>query len=173
MLWGCFSAAGTGRLVRAGKNLNAPKYRESLNENSVQSIQTGRRFTFQQDNESKHTARLACTQLCEWPGQSLRLNTIKYFWRNLKMCVCPHPTWQRREEEGQIIAKCWRSKLVASNPKRIEAAIGAKGASTKYWTKAVNTYIHAHFLFIYKFAKISNKFLSHCHGVFFVEFWGK
>uniref|UniRef100_A0A672MD48 Si:dkey-5i3.5 n=1 Tax=Sinocyclocheilus grahami TaxID=75366 RepID=A0A672MD48_SINGR len=28
----------------------------------------------------------------EWPRQSLSLNPIKYFWRNLKMCVCPHPT---------------------------------------------------------------------------------
>ncbi len=30
----------------------------------------------------------------EWPSHSQSLNPIKYFWRNLKMCVCPHPTWQ-------------------------------------------------------------------------------
>ncbi len=30
MLWGCFSAAGTERLIRVEKKLNAPNYRESL-----------------------------------------------------------------------------------------------------------------------------------------------
>ncbi len=38
MLWGCFSAAGTEGLVRVEEKLNAPKYRDSLNENPVQSI---------------------------------------------------------------------------------------------------------------------------------------
>ncbi len=69
-LWGCFSAAGTEGLVRVEEKLNAPKYRNNLNENPVQSIQIlrlGRRFTFQQDNEPKHTARVAYRQLCECP----------------------------------------------------------------------------------------------------------
>ncbi len=43
MLWGCFSAAGTEGLVREEENLNAPKYRDSLSENPVQSIQNLRR----------------------------------------------------------------------------------------------------------------------------------
>ncbi len=62
MLWGCFSAAVTERLIRVEEKLNAPKYWDSLNENPIQSIQNlrlGRRFTFQQDNEPKHTARVA------------------------------------------------------------------------------------------------------------------
>ncbi len=70
MLWSCFSAARTEGLVRVEEKLNAPKYRESLNENPVQSIQNlrlGRRFIFQQDNDPKHTARVAYRQLCESP----------------------------------------------------------------------------------------------------------
>ncbi len=62
MLWGCFSAAGTEGLIRVEEKLNAPEYRDGLNENPVQSIQNhrlGRRFTFQQDNKPKHTARVA------------------------------------------------------------------------------------------------------------------
>ncbi len=43
MLGGCFSAAGTAGLVRVEEKLNAPKYRDSLNENPVQSIQNLRR----------------------------------------------------------------------------------------------------------------------------------
>ncbi len=49
--------------------------------------------TLQQDNDPEHTARVAYTQLCvnvfEWPSHSLGLNPVTYFWRNLKMCVCP------------------------------------------------------------------------------------
>ena len=33
MLWGCFSAAGTGRLVRIEGKMNGAKYREILDEN--------------------------------------------------------------------------------------------------------------------------------------------
>jgi hypothetical protein len=39
MLWGCFSAAGTVRLVRIETTMNRPKYREFLAENLLQSTQ--------------------------------------------------------------------------------------------------------------------------------------
>uniref|UniRef100_A0AAZ3RZD4 Transposase n=1 Tax=Oncorhynchus tshawytscha TaxID=74940 RepID=A0AAZ3RZD4_ONCTS len=60
MLWGCFSEAGTGRLVRIEAKMNRAKYREILDENLLQSAQglrLGQRFTFQQDNDPKHTAK--------------------------------------------------------------------------------------------------------------------
>jgi hypothetical protein len=59
MLWGCFSAAVTGRPVRIEKKINRAKYRELLDENLLQSAQDLRpvqRFTFQQDKDPKHTA---------------------------------------------------------------------------------------------------------------------
>ena len=37
MLWGCFSAAGTGRLVRMEGKMNGAKYREIFDENLLQS----------------------------------------------------------------------------------------------------------------------------------------
>jgi hypothetical protein len=60
MLWGCFSAAGTGRLVRIEAKMNGAKYKEILEENLLQTIwdlRLWRRFTFQQDNDPKHTAK--------------------------------------------------------------------------------------------------------------------
>ena len=60
MLRGCFSAAVTGRLVRIEGQMNGPKYKEILDENLFQSTQEfrlGKRFTFQQDNDPKHTAK--------------------------------------------------------------------------------------------------------------------
>ncbi|KAI3374652.1 hypothetical protein L3Q82_021222 [Scortum barcoo] len=58
MLWGCFSAAGTGRLVRIEGKMNAAMYRDILDENLLQSaldLRLGRRFIFQQDNEHEST----------------------------------------------------------------------------------------------------------------------
>uniref|UniRef100_A0AAZ3NSD6 Uncharacterized protein n=1 Tax=Oncorhynchus tshawytscha TaxID=74940 RepID=A0AAZ3NSD6_ONCTS len=39
LLWGCFSVAGTGRLVRIEENMNREKYRDILDENLLQSTQ--------------------------------------------------------------------------------------------------------------------------------------
>ena len=60
MLLGCFAAAGTGRLVRIEGKMKRAKKREILGKNLLQSTQDlrlGQRFTFQQDNDLKHTAK--------------------------------------------------------------------------------------------------------------------
>jgi hypothetical protein len=60
MLWCCFSAEGTGSLVRIEGKVNGAKYRGILYENllkSAQDLRLGQRFTFQQDNNPKHTAK--------------------------------------------------------------------------------------------------------------------
>jgi hypothetical protein len=52
--------ARTGRLVRIEGKMNKAKYREILDENLLQSalnLRLGRRFTFQQDNNPKHTTK--------------------------------------------------------------------------------------------------------------------
>ena len=57
---GCFLAAETGRLVKIEGKMNRAKYREILDENLLQSAQDlrlGRRFTFQQKNNPKHTVK--------------------------------------------------------------------------------------------------------------------
>jgi hypothetical protein len=39
MLWGCFSEAGTGRLVRIEGKMNGVTYRKILDENLLQNTQ--------------------------------------------------------------------------------------------------------------------------------------
>ncbi|KAG2460189.1 TCB1 transposase, partial [Polypterus senegalus] len=148
MLWGCFSAAGTGRLLRIKGKMTAAMYRDILDENLLQSVldlRLGRRFIFQQDNDPKHTAKISkewlqdnSVNVLEWPSQSPDLNPIEHLWRDLKMAVhrrfpsnlmelerCCKVEWVK-------LAKDRRAKLVASYSKILEAVIAAKGASAKY-----------------------------------------
>jgi hypothetical protein len=65
MLWGCFSTAGPGKLVRIEGIMDGTKYREVLEGNLFRSSRDwrlGRRFTFQHDNDPNHTnkAKLKC-----------------------------------------------------------------------------------------------------------------
>ncbi len=141
MLWGCFSAAGTGRLVAIEGKMNAAKYRDILDED----LRLGRRFTFQQDNVPKHTAKITkewlhnnSVTVLEWPSQSPDLNPIEHLWRDLKMAVHQRLPSNLTElerickEEWQRIPKSRCEKLVASFPKRLMAVLNQKGASTKY-----------------------------------------
>ena len=42
MLWGCFSAAGTGRLARFEAKMNGANYREILDENLLKTSNWGK-----------------------------------------------------------------------------------------------------------------------------------
>ncbi len=140
MLWGCFSAAGTGRLVAIEGKMNAAKYRDVLDENLLQSAQDlrlGRRFTFQQDTQ--HTAKITkewlhnnSVTVLEWPSQSPDLNPIEHLWRDLKTAVHQRLPSNLTEleriwkEEWQRIPKSRCEKLVASFPKRLMAVLNQR-----------------------------------------------
>ena len=77
--------------------MNVVMYRDILNENLFQSVfdfRLDRRFIFQQDNDLKNIVRILMewfynnfVNVFEWFSQSLDLNFIEYFWRDLKMVV--------------------------------------------------------------------------------------
>ncbi len=139
---------GTHQKFRIEEKLNAPKYWGSLYENPVQSIQIlrlGRRFTFQQDNDPKHTARVAYRQLCECPWVTQTQPGIEpnhIFLEKPENVRLPHPTWKSlRDEEvrRRMVDNCQMlmSKACHIIPKN---TWGCKGASAKYWIKGLNTY---------------------------------
>ena len=148
MLWGCYSAAGAWRLERIEAKHNGAKYRKLIDENLLQSAQDlrlGRRVTFQQDNNPKHTTKrmqdwLQDTSLnvLEGPSQSPDLNPIQHLWRDLKIsvqrCSPSNLTELKRicREQREKPPKYRCARLVVSYPKRLDAVIATKGASTKY-----------------------------------------
>ena len=148
MQWGCFSAAGTWRLVRIEETMNGAKYRKILEENLLQSakdLRLQQRFLFQQDNDAKHAAISTLERLqnknvkvLEWPSQSPDLNPIENLWKDLKIVVHRHSpsnlTVLERicREECEKIPKSRCAKLIQTYLRRLEAVIAAKGASTKY-----------------------------------------
>ncbi len=151
----------------------------SINDNDSESqtrqkvhLPTGQQpWAHSQDNK-----RVAKGQLCECPRVAQPEPRLEHDWTTLERSEnrCSPSNLMELERsckgEWEKPSKNRCAKLVASYSKRLEAVIVARGASTKYWAKAVNTYVHVIFIF-YKFAKTSNKLLSRCHyGVLFVEF---
>ena len=143
MLYGCFSSAGTMKLVRIEEMRDRAKYREILEGNLFQSsrdLRLGQRFTFQQTTDPKHTAKATIEwfkgkylNVLEWPSQSPDLHPIENLWYDLKIAVHQRNPSNLKELE-QFCLEEWAknpvsrcAKLIETYPKRL-----SKDGSTKY-----------------------------------------
>ena len=163
MLWGCFSAAGTGRLVGIKGKMNGAKYRdpwwkpalESLDSDWGEGSPSNRTTTLTtQPRQCRSGFRTSLNVLVAQPEPGLEPDQT--YLRDLKKAVqqCSPANLTEleriRTEEWEKLPKYRCDKLVASYPRRLEAVIAAKGASTKYWVKGLNTYVKGIFqLFIF------------------------
>ena len=130
--------------------MNRAQYRGILDETLLQSdqdLRLGGRFTFQQDNDPKHTAKTMqewlqdnSLNVLEGPSKSPDLNPIEHLWRDLKIAV------QRRSpsnlielgriyREWETLPKYRCAKFVASYPRRLKTVIAAKRCFNKVLSK--------------------------------------
>ncbi len=151
MIWGCMTASGPGYMCRIEARMDARLYTEILDDYLLQSedwyeMDRGN-FIFQQDNDPKHTSKLAKEwienndiEVLAWPPQSPDLNPIEHLWEHLKRRLADYSSdpksmqelWQRVEAEWNKISQGECIKLIESMPSGISAVIKAKGGSTKY-----------------------------------------
>ena len=109
MLWGCFSAKGTGRLYHIEGRMNGAMYQEILGNNllpSVRALKMGRGWVFQHDNDPKHTAKATK----EW----LKKKHIKVLGRELKLRVA-------KQQPRNL--KVWRGSAKRSGPKSLPRSV--------------------------------------------------
>lgn len=148
MIWGCFAANGVGKLHKIDGIMNAKKYKNILIHQmrpSAKKLFPNNNYTFQHDNDPKHTANIvksylsnSSIQVLSWPPQSPDLNPIENLWKIVKE-RCKDRKPKNLEEYSKILQTVWEgievqtlAKLVESMPKRCAEVIKNKGYPIKY-----------------------------------------
>ena len=148
MVWGTFTAAGVGELIRCENSINAKEYIRILNIGllpSIQKLGISQNIVFQQDNAPAHTAKVAKKWFSDnsidvmfLPGQSPDLNPIENIWSIISRALAGRTfsnndkLWEAVQFEWNSISSSQCSTLAESMSKRIELLKKAKGNAIPY-----------------------------------------
>ena len=136
MVWGCMGWNGVGIICKVEGKMDAKQYVTILEEFMVESIKEleipEEKVIFQQDNDPKHTSKLASSwfenhgiQVLDWPAQSPDLNPIEHLWNLLKRRILAYERpasgvwelWSRAQDEWRKIGKEECQGLIESMPR--------------------------------------------------------
>ena len=161
-------------LIKIEEIMDGAKYREILEGNlfhSSRDLRLGQRFTFQQDNGPKHTAKATLEwfkgkhwNVLVWPSQSpdLQSNWESVVWLK-DWCTPAEPI--QLEGAGTVLLEEWAkipvarcAKLMETYPKRLKAVIAAKAGSTKCWGRWI--VMHTQVLFFLSYFLFHKKYFA-------------
>ena len=150
MIWSCMTYEGLGFTCRIDGNLDGELYTDILRDELMKTIKYYHldegEVIFQQDNDPKHTSRVAKEALndldlnvMEWPSQSPDLNPMEHMWNHLKTelrssnqaFATADELWDGIQEVMKQEYKDMCRNLISSMSSRIQAVINAKGGHTK------------------------------------------
>ncbi|KAG8715763.1 hypothetical protein FRC09_016335 [Ceratobasidium sp. 395] len=150
-VWGAITSKGVGHLYRIDGILTGARYTEISQDALLGTLDDYKLSTddvfFQQDNDPKHTSRVAQKWLSDnsidvlpWPASSPDLNIIEHVWDYLDQKVRAQPQlprnhedlWRILQEEWHCIPHTYISDLYVSIPAQIQAVLAAKGGNTRY-----------------------------------------
>jgi transposase len=145
--WGGFSIKGLIGIHTFKRIMDGPYYTVILKNHMLVNAkkQFGTRWTFQQDNDPKHTSKVAKKFfedeniiIMEWPSNSPDINPIENLWSIIKRRIEKRKPRNIKELETFIIEE-WNKidsqiimNLVNSMDSRLKAVIEAKGERINY-----------------------------------------
>jgi hypothetical protein len=150
-VWGCFSSHGVGKLHHIPGVMDKNVYHGILRRQLIPSGNilfpgsTTEDWTFQEDNDPKHTSQLCKNYLKEkkidrmpWPAQSPDLNPIENLWAILNRDAATRKP-QTDAELFTALETSWNmldqsilEKLVDSMPRRCKMVIASRGLPIDY-----------------------------------------
>ena len=152
MMWGCMTFKGVGYGCHIQQIMDSKLYCEILQKYLKDSLNffdiSINDMIFQQDNDPKHTSKLAKSWfqtnnmiVLPWPAQSPDLNPIEHLWHHLKIRLSSYEhkatsidqLWKRCDEEWNKFSAETCLKYYESMPARVQAVLKAKGGHTVVW----------------------------------------
>ena len=146
MVWGCIIATGLGQLCHIEGNMDAKLYCKILEDELLVTLSNlgikKKDIYFQQDNNPKHTSKLATDWFqknkidkLDWSPNSSDINIIKHAWDHLNRRVCSRSPllnileelWEALVEEWGMIENDYIKKLYKSMPWWEQALLEARG----------------------------------------------
>ena len=143
----CFSYNGVGNLVVINGIMDRFQYLDIIQNNLPDSAQKMNlnNYTFQQDNDPKHTSGIIKEyfvrndiQCVDHPAQSPDLNPIEHLWAYIKRKL-DGKNFARKDELIIAVKAIWDEipitlcqNLIVSMKKRVKAVLLAKGAHIDY-----------------------------------------